>query len=243
MSDGEKDEDFAAKYFILVLNSAGIPLEEQKHRELISMLKYYILYSFIFITISQVLMLRNFDSLHEAGIAISFIFNGIFMNTTTAVLHLKKQNFINILQIIRKDFDVSASARFKKFFFTYGVTYFSIYSFMLLPPVLFFPLSGRELDDPNALLVPCWFPWNVDTYLKYILTNALEFSWLCALSVPVTLSFMLTAYFLMEVEMQFDFLCRAIRSTEDTHVGKAKFELNDSEMLKMCIRRHQITMK
>lgn len=239
-------QDFSSKFLILLLNTAGIPIEGQKYGKFIRILKYYLLYSFVILTSSQVLSLRFINAKPAVCIALVFIFNGIFLNTTTMVLHLRKQNFFNILNIVYNHFHRNASSKFKKFFLTYGVAYFSIYSFMILSPFLFFPISNNELGDPGTLLIPCWFPWIIDTYWKYVLTISLQFSWLSALSLPVLLSFTFTAYFVIEVEFQINHLCCIIQSTEDEPTrtkSDCRSRCSDLQTLKTSIRQYQIIFR
>lgn len=110
--------EFSTKFLILLLNTAEIPIQGQKYGKFIPVMKYYLIYSFIFLTTSQILSLRFLHTWPEVCIALVFIFNGVFLNSTTAVLHLKKQNFINILNIVCNKFDTNASTRFRKFCIT-----------------------------------------------------------------------------------------------------------------------------
>lgn len=241
----KQDQKFFSKFLALLLYTAGVAMDTQHCFNFVRAIKYYLIYSFIFITVGQVMSLKFVNAKSEICLALVFIFNGIFLNTTTIILHIKKRNFISISNIVNNNFYMNASTRFKQFYLTYGVAYFIIYCIALLSPFLLFPISGKTLGDPSTLLVPSWFPWTIDTYLKYILTTTLQFSWLSVLSLPVLLGFMLPAYFILEVQFQFDCLCNAIQSTGSVsgkHHGHIS-RYNDLDVLKACIRQHQIILR
>lgn len=243
----KRARDFVSKFLVLLLNSGGIPVTGQKYGQLIALQKYYLIYSFIFLTSCQVLSLKTFNHLYEATIALAFIFNGLFLNIPTIILHLKKENFLKISEIVSHDFEVNASIQFRKFFFSYGISYISCYSLMLLSPVLFFPISGHKVGDPGTLLIPCWFPWTINTLTKYLLTVILQFSWLFALSLPILLGFTFTAYFVVEVRFQFDRLCHAIELTqrEFTTLPNKNWAAGNEDLmiLNLCIHQHQIILR
>lgn len=248
------ENNFTAKYLIALLNMSGIALESQKFQtkgRLINMWKYYLLYSFTFLTTSQVLTLQSNETAYEASMTLIFIFNGIFLNITIIIMHIKKECIMEMLNIFSIDFvtvsrqtgfSQSTNERFKNFFLSYVITYYTIYIIMILSPFLFFPISDNKLGDTNTLLIPCWFPWVIDTYTKYILTIALQFSWLGALSIPILLSFTFVTYFVIEVKSQVEILSKVVVKWKNDDF---KFENGTMMCLvfKRFIMHHQILLR
>lgn len=108
-----------------------------------------------------------------------------------------------------------------------------------MSPFLFFPISGNKLGDPNTLLIPSWFPWKIDSGLKYILTIGLQFSWLGPLSIPVLLNFTFVVYFIIEVRIQYDILYEDVLKIKEASYFH---EYDDTIMVKFksCIRHYQM---
>ncbi len=238
----EPRTNFISKFFLILLDTAGCPLPGAQNFRFFNFWKYYLIYSFSSVTFGQLLMIRYVTSLNDVYMAVSFIASGLFFNSTTLALHLKKRNLSDVFRAISSDLVVfssaeerSASGEFRKFFFTRGVVYMAIYTLSLLSSALLFPFSDKELGDVNALLVPCVFPWQIDSYLKFFLTVLLQVSWLLPLSVPVLLNFMFCVYFIFEVRTQFKILRKSLNSE--------KFEDDSEERLlrsfKRLIRHYQ----
>ncbi len=241
--------NFTSNFLVHLLNTAGIPLAHQRHAEYIRLVKYYLLYSFLLLTTCQLFVLRNLASFDDIAVSLAYINCGIFYNATTLVLHLKKRDVRSIFDFVksgRVDYftprGASADDKFRKFFLTYGVAYFTLYAVADLSPVLFFPFSEKKLGDATALILPCAFPWTIDSYLKYALTLGLQVSWLLPLSTPVLLNVMFAAYFVIEVRTQYDGLCEMLTELKDKKRPKmTDFDAEEAELLwfKRCIRHHQ----
>lgn len=191
--------------------------------------------------------------MHEFTVAMIYIINGIFFNITTLISQFKKDNIINMVNIANDEISTVMNThkeevqnddeKFKKFFFSYGITYFVIYSFATMAPFLFLPISGNKMGDINTLLIPCWFPWKIDSFVKYILTIGLQFSWLFPLSVPVLLNFTFVVYFVIAVRTQFDVLCDDIRKLKRYSFSRRTDEDAVCEGFRRCIQHHQIIFR
>lgn len=242
-TESAHDENFVSKFLILLMNSGGIPVYDQKYGKLVTAQKFFLINSFIFLTTSQVMALKFSVGLHEMTSVLYFILNGCFLNIPTIVLHAKKQNFFNISMTASHSFDRNASVKFKKFFCTYGVTYIGIYTFMLLSPILFLPLSSNKTWTTTNLIIPSWFPWTINTRSKWFISAGLQFFWLSVLSFPILCIFLFTAYFILEVKFQFDRLYQAIQLTNDGSLPVINMNWATGDaltILKACIHRHQI---
>lgn len=245
------EDNFTAKFFSFVLNTAGIPNEWQKGQlegKLITIWKYYLLYSFTLLTTSQLLALRNNETPYELCMSLIFILNAIFLNITVVVRHIKKESIFEMLKIFNTDFVFISeqtgipqitNKRFKEFILSFGVSYCVIYVVVISSPFLFFPISSNKLGDTNTLLIPCWFPWTIDTYTKYILTIALQFSWLGALSIPILTGFLFTTYFIIEVKCQVEVLSKVVMKWKSENMRNADERRMHLEF-KMFIRYHQV---
>lgn len=225
--------NFTSKFFAYFFNISGIPLKYTKNRKYFIFLKYYYIYSFILLTSSQIMVLGRLNSMIQVSIALVFIFNGIFLNLITLALHVNKINIINIFRLFNLDFIfyshedvISTNVRFKRFFLMYGIGYIISYSLSVCSSVVLFPFSKKKLTDIDALLIPCRFPWSVNSVIKYIMTNILIASWLIPLSCPVTLTIIFMFYFMIEVEVQFDILYKSIES-QKTFVEISKNSYNN----------------
>lgn len=241
------EKNFTSKFLAFLLNISGIPLEWQKNKRsgrLVTIWKYYLLYAFIFLTSSQIILLKDTRSLYDLCTTLIFIFNGIFLNSTTIMLHVKKHNVMEMLNIFERDFvniaqesqyPQKTNDKFKVFFLFYGLVFFSIFGLVILTPFLLLPISGNTMGDVDTLLIPCWFPWQIDSYPKYLSTIALQFSWLGAVSMPITQVFIFTSYFVIEVKCKVEML-------EDVAM-KMNDQDNDDQLyrnFKTFIRYHQV---
>lgn len=244
--------NFTSKFFIVLLNVFGVPIKCRIAR----FFKYYFIYAFSFLTANQVLTLRERTTIIDISICLIFIFSGIYYNITSGIIYLKNRFIFAMYNMMNTDFadystlDIrSTNEKFRKFFFKYGILFCVTYSFSLLSPVLFFPLSGKQLGDLSTLIIPCKFPWTINTYPKYLLTVLLQLSWVGVLSVPVILNFMFVIYFMMEVRVQFEILNRWIKELDKSFVTWIMSNEKDVVLVhesrrfvnsfKHCIRRHQ----
>lgn len=250
--------NFNTKFLATLLNLSGIALPAQKHAKYVHMLKYYLVYSFILMTSAQVVLFRRPSTLAEMSTAVVFFNCGLFLNGTTLVLHLKKKYMINLIQSMRFDLNqffsvfsiVPTSQKFKKFFFNIGLPGICMYVFSTSGTALLFPFSDKSYDDINALLVPGAFPWTIDSKAKYLITVALEFSWLSVLSAPVVLNFIFGFYYIFEVQIQYEILCKMIDDFNYSNEWKSvdgnldkKIEHKMIKSFEYCIRHHQNIVK
>lgn len=249
--------NFSSKFLTFLLNAAGIGLPSQMHAVYINFYKYYLLQAFILLTSAQVMLVRNLTTLAEITITLVFINNGIFLNSTTLFLHLKKKYIINIFESINEDFaqinsfdTISSSVKFKKFFHTLGAPGVVTYLLSLSSTVLLFPFSNKEYSDITALPIPSAFPWKVDNLQKYLLTIALQINWLAILSLPVALIFLFSIYYMIEIRVQYDILCKSIEQLNhsDEWISLAhNFDSNTEnkvlQSFNCCIKHHQKILK
>ncbi|KAK7575814.1 hypothetical protein V9T40_012100 [Parthenolecanium corni] len=252
-----KPSNFSSKFLTFLLNAAGIGLPSQKHARYINLYKYYLLQAFILLTSTQVVLVRNLTTLAEITITLVFINNGIFLNSTTLFLHLKQKYIINILESINEDFleinsfdTISSSVKFKTFFRSIGAPGVITYLLSISSTVLLFPFSNKEYSDITALPVPSAFPWKVDNLRKYLLTIALQINWLAILSLPVVLIFLFSIYYMIEIRVQYDILCKSIRQFDhsDEWLSLAdNFDADtESKVLQSfncCVKHHQKILK
>lgn len=194
------------------------------------------------------ILLKDCKSMHEISLTLAFLFNGIFLNIATLLLHLKKQHIVVILGLVNREIPILTSAhkyaitgsqKFKEFFFSHAIKCYIIYTFACMGPFLFFPISGKQLGDPNTFLIPIWFPWKVDSILKYVLTIGLQFSWLGPLSVPVVLNFTFLVYFVIEVRVLFDILYEDVLEIKEASCCY-KYDDRMVGKLKSCIQHYQM---
>lgn len=256
MSTGQTS-NFSSKFLTFLLNAAGIGLPSQKYARYINFYKYYLLQAFILLTSAQVVLVRNLTTLAEITITLVFINNGIFLNSTTLFLHLKRKCMINISKSINEDFahinsfdTISSGVKFKKFFRTFGAPGVIIYLLSLLSTVLLFPFSNKEYSDITALPIPSAFPWKVNNLQKYLFTIALQINWLAILSLPVALIFLFSIYYMIEIRVQYDILCKSVEQfgKSDDWLGLAQnFDTNiENKVLQSfncCIKHHQKILK
>lgn len=237
--------NFTSKFFVIFLNVFGVPIGCQ----ITKFFKYYFIYAFFSVTISQILMLREGKTIVDTSFSLIYILSGIYFNATTSIIYFKRSFLLSMYNIARAEFTeehsfrynmISVNWKFKRFFFQYGILFFCIYGLSLLSPFLFFPLSGKQLGDVSTLIVPSKLPWNFNTYTKYCLTVLLQLSWIGFLSVPVLLNFVFVIYFIIEVRTQFDILSLMIRNLDKWTVGSLKNENKRfCDSFKNCIQRHQ----
>lgn len=254
----KQTSNFNIKFLAAWLNISGIALPAQKHAKYVKILKYYLVYAFILMTSAQVVLFRRASTLVEMSTAMVFFNSGLFLNSTTLIVHLKKKFIINIIQSMKVDFIqpftvfsiVPTNQKFKKFFFNTGLPGVCLYVFATSGTVLLFPFSDKSYDDINALFIPGAFPWTIDSMVKYLLTLALEFSWLSVLSAPVFLNFMFGFYYIFEIQIQYEILCKMVEnfnnSNEWISMTGSVDEVREHKMIQSfnyCIRHHQNIVK
>lgn len=247
-----EEKNFAYKFLIVFLNTGGFGLPGQKYKRLIFAVKCYLLYSFIFLTGGQIIMLKDCRKLHEYTLTVAYIFSGVFLNIITLIMHFKRRNVLNMLEVMHSDMPVikkqnpeavTGSTQFKNFLFSTGLMFYVVYFFACMSPYLFLPLSTNAMGNPNSLLIPCWYPWRYDTVLRYNLTIGLQFSWLFPLSVPCMLAVAFTVYFAIEVQAQYSILRGNLDKMKDLQsVTGEEYELVQVHFNR-CIQHHQMILK
>lgn len=258
-SEMEESSNFNTKFLTMLLNISGVALPDQKYATYVNIMKYYLVYAFTLLTSAQLALLGRASTLVELSITVVFINSGLFLNSTTLILNLKKKFIMNIFHSINSDFihpvtiisDVAPSSlKFRKFFFNTGIPGICMYVFSTCGTVLLFPFSDHTYDNINALLVPRAFPWTVHSKAKYWATVALEFSWLSALSAPVLLNFMFGIYYMFEIQVQYEILSKMIEKFDQMHECISLVDssncISEQKMIQSfvcCIRHHQNIIK
>lgn len=249
----ESSNAFISWFITTLLKTAGISVNSKNSSSFLHFLKYYLLYAFASTTGCQIALLKECKTTYQVTLTLAYIFSGMFLNTSTVVLHLYKKNLFNILNfvdnelpfIMSRNKDIRKSnEEFRKLFFSYGIAYYVVYTFACISPFVFFPISGNKLGDTNTLLIPSWFPWQIDSGLKYILTIGLQFSWLFPLSIPVLLNFTFYLYFIIEVRIQYEILCGNISKLKE-YPSSCQNEENQAIRIHFtaCVQHHQMIVK
>lgn len=72
--------------------------------------------------------------------------------------------------------------------------------------------SGAPIGADETFPLPSWYPWEVNTVSRYLLTYLLQFIQVTALMIPSLTNFLFIVYFVFEIQIQLTNLCTSLNN-------------------------------
>lgn len=163
-----------------ILATTGVPLENDK-------LRYLNHYTLVFIfnsvsIMSQTIFVSYAEDMNLVWIAVNNLVHNMNYFATWIILYLNRNSLLKILSVFQINiyqypehmlkFKPPENTGALVSFMLFVASYSSLIVILMAP--LVFQIINKLPPSVNGLVFPCWFPWSIDSHLKYGLTYMLQ---------------------------------------------------------------------